>query len=248
MCSSDLKHWNIMTIDGMVAPAKAITVRMSPDEGGRKFSVTSVDAGSVLKALDVTGNVVGGGLSVTGRYDDTAPRSPFKGTVEIADFRLERAPLLAKVLSVASLAGILNALSGQGIDFSRFKASVTYVGGAIYTDDLLAHGSALGFTGKGSVDLKKQTIDLQGTVVPAYALNSLLGNIPLLGSILTGPQEGGGVFAANYRMRGALDNPDVTVNPLATLTPGILRNIFNIFDKPVPSASPPDDQKAPPPQ
>jgi hypothetical protein len=73
----------------------------------------------------------------------------------------------------------------------------------------------------------------------------VLGNIPLLGTILTGP-EGGGVFAANYRMRGAIDNPDVSVNPLSTLAPGILRNIFNIFDRPAPSA-PPKPEVAPPP-
>jgi uncharacterized protein YhdP len=161
------------------------------------------------------------------------------------NFRLEGAPLVAKVLSVASLTGILNVLTGQGIDFSQFDATITFVNGGIYTDDLRSHGSALGFTGRGSVDLKKQTIDLQGTVVPAYSLNSVLGNIPLLGTILTGPQ-GGGVFAANYRMRGSLDDPEVTVNPLATLAPGILRNIFNIFDTPAQTAPTPKAPASPP--
>ena len=240
----DDKHWNVMTIDGGLASAKPIVIRMTPDGNGRMFSVTAADAGAVLKALDVTGNVIGGSLKLSGRYDDSEPHSPYKGTLEMRDYRLEGAPLVAKVLSVASLTGILNVLTGQGIDFSQFNATITYVGGAVYTDDLRAHGSALGFTGKGSANLRKQTIDLQGTVVPAYTLNSILGNIPLLGSILTGP-EGGGVFAANYRMRGAIDDPDVSVNPLSTLTPGILRNIFNIFDKPVPTAPPqaPGDQK-----
>lgn len=232
------KHWNVMTIDGMVAPSKPMTVRMSPDSNGRSFNVSATDAGAVLKELDITGNAVGGTLKLAGRYDDSDPHSPFKGKLELRNFHLERAPLLAKVLSVASLTGILNALTGQGIDFSELNANITYVGGTIYTDDLLAHGSAVGFTGKGNVDLRKQTIDLQGTVVPAYSLNSVLGNIPLLGSILTGP-EGGGVFAANYRMRGSIEDPDVSVNPLSTLAPGILRNIFNIFDKPVSTTPPP---------
>lgn len=240
----DSKHWNVMTIDGGLASAKPIAIRMSPDGNGRTFSVTSADAGAALKALDITGNVIGGTLRLSGRYVDTEPHSPFKGTLEMRDYRLEGAPLVAKVLSVASLTGILNVLTGQGIDFSQLNATITYVGGAVYTDDLRAHGSALGFTGKGSANLRKQTIDLQGTVVPAYTLNSVLGNIPLLGSILTGP-EGGGVFAANYRMRGAIDDPDVSVNPLSTLTPGILRNIFNIFDKPVPTAPPAPPAGAP---
>jgi hypothetical protein len=241
----DGKHWNVMTIDGEVAPSKMMSIRMSPDDNnGRTFSVSASDSGALLKEMDVTGNVIGGTLKLDGRYDDSDPHSPFKGKLELRSFHLERAPLLAKVLSVASLTGILNALGGQGIDFSAFDANLTYVNGTAYTDDLLAHGSAIGFTGRGNVDLRGQTIDLQGTVVPAYSLNSVLGNIPLLGSILTGP-EGGGVFAANYRMRGAIADPDVSVNPLSTLAPGILRNIFNIFDKPAPSA-PPKTAPAPP--
>jgi hypothetical protein len=225
-----------MAIDGGMA-GKPMAVRMRPDGNGRAFSVTAADAGAVLKALDVTSNVRGGTLDLAGRYDDADPKSPFKGKIDIRNFRLEGAPLIAKVLSVASLTGIRNVLTGQGIDFSRFEATITFVGGAIYTDDLRSHGSALGFTGKGSVNLRQQTIDLQGTVVPAYSVNSVLGNIPVLGAILAGP-EGGGVFAANYRMRGSLDDPGVTVNPLATLAPGILRNIFNIFDTPAKTAPP----------
>jgi hypothetical protein len=234
----DNKRWHTMTIDGALASAKSMAVRMRPDGNGRLFSISADDAGAILKALDVTSNVRGGALNLSGRYDDAEVHSPFKGKMEMRTFRLEGAPLVAKVLSVASLTGILNVLSGQGIDFSQFDATITFVDGSIYTNDLRAHGSALGFTGRGSVNLKKQTIDLQGTVVPAYSLNSVLGNIPLLGTLLTGPQ-GGGVFAANYRMRGSLDDPAVTVNPLATLAPGILRNIFNIFDTPAQTAPPP---------
>ena len=240
------KRWHTMTIDGGLSSGKPMTVRMRPDGNGRTFSVSAGDAGVILQALDVTSNVRGGTLDLSGRYDDADPRSPFKGKIEMRNFHLEKAPLVAKVLSVASLTGILNVLSGQGIDFSRFDATITFVGGSIYTEDLRSHGSALGFTGRGSVNLRQQTIDLQGTVVPAYSVNAVLGNIPLLGAILTGP-EGGGVFAANYRMRGSLDDPAVTVNPLATLAPGILRNIFNIFDTPAQTAPRPDASAAPAP-
>jgi len=65
-------------------------------------------------------------------------------------------------------------------------------------------------------------------VVPIYTLNSLLGNIPVLGSILVGP-KGGGVFAATYTATGSLDNPNVSVNPLSALAPGILRRLLDVF-------------------
>ena len=68
-------------------------------------------------------------------------------------------------------------------------------------------------------------IDLQGTIVPAYALNSIIGNIPLIGSLLLGG-EGQGLFAANYRVTGSAGDPQVSVNPLSALAPGFLRRLF----------------------
>jgi hypothetical protein len=64
--------------------------------------------------------------------------------------------------------------------------------------------------------------------VPAYVFNSLLGRIPVLGWMFS-PEKGGGVIAARYSVRGPLESPEVTVNPLSTFTPGFLRNLFNIF-------------------
>ena len=66
-------------------------------------------------------------------------------------------------------------------------------------------------------------MDLRGTLVPAYTINSVLGNIPILGTLLTGG-EGEGVFALTYRVSGAPDSPTVSVNPLSALAPGFLRS------------------------
>ena len=74
-------------------------------------------------------------------------------------------------------------------------------------------------------------VDIRGTVVPAYALNSVLGHIPVLGDLLTGGEKGGGVFAANYSMSGTIDEPKILVNPLSALTPGFLRKVFGVFEK-----------------
>jgi hypothetical protein len=79
-------------------------------------------------------------------------------------------------------------------------------------------------------------------VVPAYTLNAVFGNIPLLGPLLTG-EKGSGIFAATYRMKGKIENPDVTINPLATLAPGFLRGLFGIFD--APRSKPPSERKKP---
>jgi len=87
----------------------------------------------------------------------------------------------------------------------------------------------------GSLDLKADTIDLNGTLAPAYTVNSLLGRIPLLGDMLVGG-EGQGVFAANFRIKGATADPKVSVNPLGMVAPGFVRKLF-LFDAPPPSAA-----------
>jgi AsmA-like C-terminal region len=92
-----------------------------------------------------------------------------------------------------------------------------------------AYGAALGITAQGNIDLDRDRLDLQGTIVPAYVVSQIVGEIPLLGRILTGG-EGEGLFAATYRAKGPLDDPEVSVNPLAALAPGFLRGLFNIFE------------------
>jgi len=101
--------------------------------------------------------------------------------------------------------------------------------GVLEIKDGQASGTALGLTARGQVDLDNDKLALEGTIVPAYVLNSVLGRIPLLGSIFAN-EKGGGVIAMNYSMSGPSKDPSVMVNPLSALTPGFLRKLFNIFD------------------
>ena len=80
-----------------------------------------------------------------------------------------------------------------------------------------------------SVNLDNDTIDVRGTIIPAYVLNSIVGHLPVIGDILTGG-DGEGVFAATYRAQGQLKDTTITVNPLTALAPGILRDLFKLFE------------------
>jgi hypothetical protein len=95
-------------------------------------------------------------------------------------------------------------------------------------DDVRTYSASLGITVKGSIDLRQHSVDLQGTVIPAYFFNTLLGRIPLVGRLFS-PEAGGGLLAATYSIRGPIDKPAVGVNPLAALTPGVLRSFFDLF-------------------
>lgn len=188
------------------------------------------NAGDLLRALNVHEQMYGGKISLSGQYED----KKIVGKVVIKDYTLKNAPILTKMFTIASLTGILDTLTGNGITFDRLSAPYVYDRGNITVKDAKQYGSALGITANGSISMPQSSYDLSGTLVPSYTLNSLVGKIPLLGNIIVGG-EGKGLIALNYTVKGSMDAPDVMVNPLSVLTPGFLRGIFDVFDEPAPS-------------
>jgi hypothetical protein len=227
----NMVDWQSLAVDGLVGKGVPLSMRIAREKGVRKLRIMSNDAGAALKAFDILEHARGGQLNIEGQYDDTKPGRPLTGHFSIRKFSLLKAPFMAKLLSVASLTGILDSLSGRGISFARADMPFVKTGDLLTFKDARVHGGAVGFTADGALDLNKDTMNLAGTVVPAYTLNSVFADIPLIGRLLV-PEKGSGLFAATYSMRGPIENPNVTVNPLATLTPGFLRELFNIFDAP----------------
>ncbi len=145
---------------------------------------------------------------------------------------------------MAALTGIVDLLQGSGIPFATLEAPFTLTDGVLALNDARTSGTALGLTAKGQVDLDRDMMALEGTVVPIYALNSVLGKIPLVGSLFSS-EKGGGVFAMNYSMIGPSKDPSVVVNPLSAFTPGMLRKLFDIFDSGDETEVRPKDKPAP---
>jgi hypothetical protein len=102
---------------------------------------------------------------------------------------------------------------------------------AVTIEEAKTIGAARGLTASGTITFPKNRLDINGTVVPSYTLNTVVDKVPLLGSILTGG-KGEGVFAARYSVKGSQQDRDVSVNPLSMLTPGFLRGLFDILDEP----------------
>lgn len=233
--------WRTVLLDSKINGGPVLNVNMAPDSlGNRVLSVKADDAGDTLRFFDLFENMHGGKMEIRGRYDDAAPTRPLRGKLRVVDYRVRKAPLLTRVLSIMALSGILDALTGEGLSFAELDIPFTYTDGEVQVEDAKATGVALGFTASGTIYTHADVINLEGTVVPAYAINSFLGKIPLLGNILTGNEDGGGVFAANFSITGPVEDPKTTVNPLSALTPGILRSLFGAFktDEQTPLLSP----------
>ena len=225
----DGHYWDEIVFDASLPDQVPLSVRYQPNAGKHQLSITSTDAGAVLRTFDIVDNVKGGTLTVTGEADDKAPGRPLAGKAEIADFRLVKASILARLLTMATLTGFVDVLTGEGFQFNRFESDFTKTEGRLDIKLARAHGPSIGLTGTGYVDFDQHKVDMKGTVVPAYALNGILNDIPILGFVLTGG-EGEGMFAVTYHATGPLEQPEISVNPLSALTPGFLRGVFDIFD------------------
>ena len=239
--SYDGLHWEYMQADGTLPGGKPLTLRWLPAAGGtHQLSIVADDAGAALKLLNVVDNVVGGRLSITGTAIDSVPKRPIKGRVEISEYRLVKQSALVRLLTIATLTGLVDILTGEGFQMYKFTGEFTRTGGRIDIPLARTYGPSLGLTATGYLDYDTDRIDIRGTVVPAYALNSLLGQIPIVGYLLTGG-EGGGIFGVVYNAGGRLSQPTIVVNPLSALAPGFLRGVFEVGPSAnqTPSALPP---------
>jgi len=217
-----------LELDGLTGPKAPFSLRIASEQGKRTLTATAANAGELLAGLDAITRMQGGQLTLTGSYDDTTADHALSGTAEIADFRIRDAPVLARLLQAMTLYGLVEAVQGPGLGFSKLDAPFRLTEDTLTLADARAFSSSLGLTAKGTIDLELQRVALEGTIVPAYFFNTLLGHIPLVGRLFS-PEQGGGLFAASYTVRGTLDDPEVTVNPLSALTPGFLRGLFGLF-------------------
>ncbi len=224
--------WRTVYITSQADNGAPLEIKMTPSEksDGRIVTVWSSDAGEILRTFDLYDLMTGGELSLAGMVDDTQENSPFSGLLEIRRYRIVDAPTLTRLVSLMALTGILEALQGDGLAFEALKMPFDFTDGVIRLTDTKATGASLGFTASGVIYTHADVVDIEGTVIPIYALNSVLGNLPLIGGLFSGGEEGGGIFAANYSMTGPRSDPEVSVNPLSALAPGFLRNFFGIFD------------------
>lgn len=212
------------------APAGGGSLRIDlvPQGGDRRLTMVSDNAGAVLHAFDVNDNVIGGRLDIAGTYAGMVPAACFGGRVAMDAFRVRNAPILARLLNVASIVGLVDVLRGEGIGFDTLRAPFTRKDGVTRFENAKASGLSIGLTASGWTNSREETVEIEGEVIPANVLNGLLGRIPLVGGIFGGDS---GVFAINYKIAGAEKEPDVSTNPLTVITPGFTRKLFSIFDK-----------------
>ena len=153
-----------------------------------------------------------------------------ESVLKISDFKIQEVPVLAKLLTLASLQGIADLLTGEGIRFDDFELKFTSKDKLMRIDELYAIGPAISIMMEGYIE-KDNLISLKGTLVPATTINRTIASIPLLGNILVGKKVGEGVFGVSFKIKGPKDKLKTTVNPIKTLTPRFITRTLEKLKK-----------------
>lgn len=191
--------------------------------GDPTFLVNSGDASflaSVFLGIDA---LKAGSLQMSGTL--ASGNLPTQVRLVIENGRLKQAPFVTQILSMASLRGITDTLSGEGVLFTSIELPLTISKGRYDIVGARAFGPALGLTARGQFIPSSGEIDINGVLVPSFGMNSALGGLPIIGDLFVS-RQGEGVISLRYDIEGTLQQAQVSVNPLSAITPGVLRRIF----------------------
>lgn len=220
---------NGLTVQAATDSGAAVDIRNSAEGGNRQLGVKSTDAGAVLRFLDIYGNMEGGkiALALAAKGD-----GPLRGNLDVTNFWIVNEPRLSSLVSSRPEGDTrsLNEAVKRDIDTSRaqFERGYSVIEkGAGYLNlvEGVLRGPLIGLTFQGSLYDKAGNMDMTGTFMPAYGLNRIFGELPLVGVIL-GNGRDRGLIGVTFRLHGDANEPKLQVNPLSIVAPGIFRQIF----------------------
>ncbi|MGN7618700.1 MAG: YhdP family protein [Ehrlichia sp.] len=191
------------------------------------LEISTNNAGDLLRAMDILKTVDKGKLSLY-LYpieDDKVTH----GMVSLTNFYIVNASILAQILTLSSLKGVVNTLNGKGIYFNTLNVPFIYQGDLINITESWMEGSELGISLGGEIDIKTKMFDVKGQIIPAYIINKIIWQTPIIGKLLTGGQSRG-VIAIDYKVKGTDKDHDLSVNFMSILTPNLLKRVLKIFD------------------
>ena len=163
-------------------------------------------------------------------FQSTKKGNVSKSILNIDNFKVKEVPVLAKLLSLASLQGIADLLTGEGIRFTDFEMKFSNEDNLMKIEEIYAIGPAISIMMNGYIESEK-LISLRGTLVPARTINRTIASIPLIGKVLVGEKTGEGVFGVSFKIKGPPKDLKTTVNPVKTLTPRFITRTLEKIKK-----------------
>lgn len=220
-------------IKGKFGTSGSLTGRLVSSRGQDPIiRVETSDAGEALRLVGFYPNMLGGRGQLTVRYNVKKRQLASKtGELVIQKFRIASDPVVREVLSnVGAGKEVVNASSQDVIPFSRLYAPFSIGHEQFILHDSYIKGDLLGATMRGEMDFQRNRVRLSGTYIPLYGLNAAVGAVPVLGDILIG-RRGEGMLGITFGIYGNISKPEVLVNPMSLVAPGVFRQIFEFEQK-----------------
>lgn len=222
----------ITTVGGQVKSAdmagtflsgQPIVMRITPRADGRELTVTGRDAGAALRAANLYSKMAGGQLDFHATMANNARSSIRNGGLVIRDFGVRNEAALAELDQKGK-----PRKSGprrEGMSFRKLNMPFTADEKFLRIGDSILQGPDIGATFGGLIRKADGAIDITGTIIPVYALNSALGEIPILGNVITGG-KGQGIIGITFALGGTVEKSKFQMNPVSAIAPGFLRKLF----------------------
>jgi hypothetical protein len=220
---------SVASFSGTTSSGAGVSMQDRTEGGMRSMEMQSADAGAVLRFMDIYEHMVGGKIkfALAGPAEGT-----LTGQVDTSNFEVVDEPKLRSLVSSAPAGGgrSLNEAVKREIDTSRVTfergfATIARSDDAVQLTNGVLRGPLIGSTFQGTLYDKAGNMDMTGTFMPAYGLNRIFGELPVVGMIL-GNGRDRGLIGVTFRLSGDADKPNLQINPLSVIAPGIFRSIF----------------------
>lgn len=208
---------------GELDGGKTFKAVISSANNDRKLFAESNDAGRMFKVVGFYPNAQNGNLRMEVDLDGSGPAEK-TGTLAVENFQVLGEPVFNELAS-----------SGQGaqriqrevIDFDRMRVPFSVGHGQFVMNTAYLRGPVMGMTLTGKIDYKMNRVNIGGTYIPLQGINAAICDLPIFGQIVAGANCEG-VLGITFALQGSNKNPEVIVNPLSLVAPGIFRDIFQM--------------------
>jgi hypothetical protein len=214
-------------LKGVFASGAPVTLVITPtSEATRDMRVIGRDAGAALRAANLYSKAAGGTIDLSAILDSGERTGIRRGLLVMRDFEVRNEAVLSQIDAQGRQRG-QNGPRRDGLLFRRLSMPFSTDDQYVRIGDAIAQGPELGASAQGVIGKADGRMDIGGTIIPAYALNAALSDVPVLGEVLLGGR-GQGVFGLNYALKGTMREPEFIVNPVSAIAPGFLRQFFSI--------------------
>jgi AsmA-like C-terminal region len=192
---------------------------------GRDLRVDTTDGGAAIRAANFYSKMAGGNLQFTALIGNEKGSPLRNGRLLVQNFEVRNEAALAQLDQRGK-----PKKSGprkDGLAFKKLWMPFTIDGQFVRMGDVILRGSEMCATASGVIRKADGALDITGTVIPVCGLSGVFNNVPLIGEILTGGNNNEGIFGMTYAMSGSLAKPNVRVNPVSVLAPGLFRRFFD---------------------